>query len=136
MKYLAVLIFFISNLVLADSASKVIAIEQFWKRFESTNNFSFTVVDNYRKSLPEGDPVRVLLTKEKNFKDTQGFVKTEFVTFVDTNFQTKEIRYLASIYKNETFRKFGNLLPNFTYGEKLNPKIKDHIETNLIQKSE
>lgn len=134
MKNLAFLVFFFSSLAFANSSSKAIAIEQFWKRLETANNFSFTVVDNYRKSLPENDPVRVILNNEKSFKASQNFVKSEFVTFMDTNFQTKEIRYLAGVYRNDTFRKFGDLLQNFSDGKQLNPKLKTHIDEHLTQK--
>ena len=136
MKYLAVFVFLFSCMALGNSSSKAIAIEQLWKRLETANNFSFTLVDNYRKSLPEGDPVRNLLNDEKNFKASQSFVKSEFVTYIDINFQTKEIRYLASVYRNETFRKFSDLLPIFSDGKQLNPKIKIHIDEHLAPKGQ
>lgn len=134
MKFLAVFVFFFSSLAFANSTSKAIAIEQFWKRLETANNFSFTIVDNYRKSLSENDPIRTLLSNEKNFKASQNFVKSEFVTFMDINFQTKEIRYLTGVYRSDTFRKFSDLLLNFSDGKQLNPKLKTHIEEHLAQK--
>ncbi len=136
MKYLAVVLFCISSMAFANSSSKAIAIEQFWKHLEASQNFSFTMVDNYRKSLPDEDPIRKLLNNETHFKASQSFVKSEFVTFIDTNFQTKEIKYLASVYRNSIFRKFGDQLLVFSDGKKLNPKIKIHIEEHLLTKNE
>lgn len=135
MKFLAVFIFLFSAQAFSlNSSDKAIAIEQFWKRFETATIFSFTVVDNYRQTLPEGSPIRTILGDKKNFKLVQIFVKSEFVTFVDTNFQTKEIRYLASVYKNNTFRKFNDTLSGLTQAQDMNPKIQRHIEANLLSK--
>lgn len=135
MKFLAISIFLFSSVAFSlNSSDKAIAIEQLWKRFDSATVFSFTVVDNYRQTLPEASPIRTLLGDKKNFKLVQIFVKSEFITFVDTNFQTKEIRYLASVYRNNTFRKFNDNLSGLTQAQQMNPKIQRHIEANLLPK--
>lgn len=135
MKFLAIFVFLFSSVAFSlDSSDKSIAIEQLWKSFDSATIFSFTVVDNYRQTLPEDSPIRTILGDKRNFKLVQIFVKSEFVTFVDANFQTKEIRYLASVYKNKTFRKFNDTLSGLTQAQQMNPKIQRHIEANLLPK--
>jgi predicted N-acyltransferase len=136
MKHLLLLIFFFSSTTYAINSAKAIAIDRLWKQLEETSAFSFSVVDGYRLTLPEASPIRKALSDNKNFKLAQIFVKSEFVTFVDANFDTREIRYLASVYKNDSFRKFHDFLKEMPANKDTKEKLKVFVEENLILKAQ
>ena len=120
MKSFFLILFFLSQTVGAQSGQKAILLDQFWNNFDNSSNFSFSVVDRYRRDLPDGDPIKIYLQDQKNFKAAQAFVKNDFITYIDTRFERKEIIFLNTVFKSATFAKFNELF--FEYGSPRNLK--------------
>ena len=124
--FLAALLF--SFQLAAATPQKKIALENFWKAFEATHNYSYRAVERYRKKLPPEHPHRTYLSQDENIKAAQAEIKNDFLIVLDRNYKRIDLVALTKIMRDPRYINLLAITEEVSEDKRTTEVLEEHLK--------